>query len=162
MPRAGKVKKRISPPDPIYKSRLVSHLINHLMISGKKTIAQKHVYQALDFLTKEKASENLAALDILNTALENIKPSVEVRSRRIGGAAYQVPTPVRTERRESLALRWLIQAVRARSNKEYHHFWQKLAAEILDAYNNTGAAIKKKQDVHKMAEANKAFAHFRW
>lgn len=162
MPRTGSVKKRISPPDAIYKSRLVSHLINHLMISGKKNIAQKHVYQALDFLAKEKTEEKISALDILNTALENIKPSVEVRSRRIGGAAYQVPTPVRTERRESLALRWLIQAARARSNKEYHHFWQKLAAEILDAYNNTGAAIKKKQDIHKMAEANKAFAHFRW
>jgi small subunit ribosomal protein S7 len=162
MPRAGKVKKRISPLDPIYQSRLISHLINHLMISGKKTIAQKQVYQALDFLAKEKAKEDLKVLDILNTALENIKPSVEVRSRRIGGAAYQVPTPVRTERRESLALRWLIQAARARSNKEYHHFWQKLAAEILDAYNNTGAAIKKKQDIHKTAEANKAFAHFRW
>ncbi|MCX6725852.1 MAG: 30S ribosomal protein S7 [Candidatus Shapirobacteria bacterium] len=162
MPRAGKVKKRTSIPDPIYQSYLVAHLINHLMISGKKSIAQKQVYQALEFLVKEKEKENLKALDILSTALENIKPAMEVRSRRIGGAAYQVPAPVRTERRESLALRWLINAARSRSNKEYHHFWQKLAAEILDAYNNTGAAIKKKQDVHKMADANKAFAHFRW
>lgn len=162
MPRAGKVKKRISIPDPIYQSHLVAHLINHLMISGKKSVAQKQVYQALEFLAKEKEKENLKALDVLNTALENIKPAMEVHSRRIGGAAYQVPTPVRTGRRESLALRWLIQAARARANKEYHHFWQKLAAEVLDAFNNTGAAIKKKQDVHKMAEANKAFAHFRW
>jgi len=156
MSRVAKIraKKRIIAPDPLYQSHLVTRLINRVMLSGKKTIAQKQVYKALETLTNP--------LEILSTALENLKPVMEVRPRRIGGAAYQVPTPVRADRREALAIRWLIQAAQKRPNKEYGEFWQKLAAEIQDAYNNTGAAIKKKQDVHKMAEANKAFAHFRW
>jgi len=156
MSRVAKIraKKRIIAPDPLYQSRLVTRLINRVMLSGKKTVAQKQVYKALETLTNP--------LEILSTALENLKPVMEVRPRRIGGAAYQVPTPVRADRREALAIRWLIQAAQKRPNKEYGEFWQKLAAEIQDAYNNTGAAIKKKQDVHKMAEANKAFAHFRW
>lgn len=156
MSRVAKIraKKRIIAPDPLYQSHLVTRLINRVMLSGKKTIAQKQVYKALETLTNP--------LEILSTALENLKPVMEVRPRRIGGAAYQVPTPVRADRREALAIRWLIQAAQKRPNKEYGEFWQKLAAEIQDAYNNTGAAIKKKQDVYKMAEANKAFAHFRW
>jgi len=156
MSRVAKIraKKRIIAPDPLYQSHLVTRLINRVMVSGKKTVAQKQVYKALETLTNP--------LEILSTALENLKPVMEVRPRRIGGAAYQVPTPVRADRREALAIRWLIQAAQKRPNKEYGEFWQKLAAEIQDAYNNTGAAIKKKQDVHKMAEANKAFAHFRW
>lgn len=156
MSRVAKIraKKRIIAPDPLYQSHLVTRLINRVMLSGKKTIAQKQVYKALEALTNP--------LEILSTALENLKPVMEVRSRRIGGAAYQVPAPVRADRREALAIRWLIQAAQKRSNKEYREFWQKLAAEIQDAYNNTGAAIKKKQDIHKMAEANKAFSHFRW
>lgn len=160
MPRTGRVKKRIISPDPIYQSRLVARLINKVMRDGKKTIAQKHVYKALEFVAKEKEKDS--PLEILNSAVENIKPIMEVRPRRIGGASYQVPMPVRGDRRESLALRWLIQAARSRPNKEYHQFWQKLAAEILDAYNNTGGAIKKKEEVRRMAEANRAFAHFRW
>jgi len=167
MSRVAKIraKKRIIIPDPLYQSRLVTRLINRVMLSGKKTIAQKQVYQALESLIKGKdkdESKKDNPLEILSTALENLKPIMEVRSRRIGGAAYQVPAPVRADRREALAIRWLIQAAQKRPNKEYREFWQKLAAEIQDAYNNTGTAIKKKQDVHKMAEANKAFAHFRW
>lgn len=165
MPRASKFKKKPIFPDPLYQSQTVTRLINRVMISGKKTIAQKQVYKALEALAKEKGKDGekkVNSLGILSTALENLKPVMEVRPRRIGGAAYQVPMPVRTDRREALAIRWLIQAAQKRSNKEYHEFWQKLAAEILDAFNNTGAAIKKKQDVYRMAEANKAFAHFRW
>ena len=162
MPRAGKVKKRTIFPDSLYQSRLITRLVNRVMKDGKKTIAQKQIYKALESLTKQEAHQGKSPLEILNMALENIKPVMEVRPRRIGGAAYQIPMPVRPDRREALAIRWLIQAARARSSKEYHEFWQKLAAEILDAFNNNGAAIKKKQDIHRMAEANKAFAHFRW
>lgn len=165
MPRVGKPKKRITVPDPLYQSQMVARLINRVMISGKKTIAQRQIYKALESLAKEESKDGekkATPLEILSTALENLKPVMEVRPRRIGGAAYQVPIPVRSDRREALATRWLIQAAQKRSNKEYHYFWQKLAAEVKDAYNNTGAAIKKKEDVHRMAEANKAFAHFRW
>jgi len=162
MPRAGKVKKRAILPDSLYQSRLVTRLVNRVMRDGKKTTAQKQIYRALESLAKIEAYKDKNPLEILNTALENIKPVMEVRPRRIGGAAYQVPMPVRSDRREALAIRWLIQAARSRSSKEYHEFWQKLSAEILDAFNNTGAAMKKKQDIHRMAEANKAFSHFRW
>lgn len=162
MPRAGKVKKRTISPDSLYQSRLITRLVNRVMKDGKKTIAQKQIYKALESLTKQEAHQGKSPLEILNMALENIKPVMEVRPRRIGGAAYQIPMPVRPDRREALAIRWLIQAARARSSREYHEFWQKLSAEILDAFNNNGAAIKKKQDIHRMAEANKAFAHFRW
>lgn len=159
MSRSGKIKKRITAPDPLYQSQIVTHLINRVMKDGKKTVAQTQIYRALD-LIKEKMKTDPA--QVLVQALENIKPMLEVRSRRIGGAAYQVPTPVRGERKESLAVRWLIQAAQARTNKEYHHFFEKLAAEILDAQQNQGGAIKKKQDIHRMADANKAFAHFHW
>lgn len=163
MSRIGRTKKRTIGPDPLYQSRTITRLINRVMISGKKSVAQKQVYKAIESLAQDKEQkEKSNPLEILSTALENLKPAMEVRSRRIGGAAYQVPMPVRPDRKEALAIRWLIQAASQRSNKEYHFFWQKLAAEIKDAFNNTGPAIKKKQDIHKMAEANKAFAHFRW
>jgi len=128
------------------------------MRSGKKTAAQKQVYGAFALL-KGKGQDPLA---VFNQAIENIKPAIEVRPRRVGGAAYQVPMPVRAERRETLAIRWLLKAANARPNKEYHSFAQKLAAEITDAAQNTGGAIKKKLDIQRMAEANRAFAHFRW
>lgn len=159
MTRSGKTKKRIIALDPVYNSRLVTQLVNKVMKSGKKTIASKHVYQALDEASKKLKKE---PSEILRFALENVKPNMEVRPRRVGGAAYQIPMPVKGDRRLSLALRWLVQAARARPNKEYHTFSKKLTAELIDAFNRTGGAVKKKQDVHRMAEANKAFAHFRW
>lgn len=159
MSRIGRVKKRILPPDPVYNSQLITRLINRVMRAGKKTVAQKHVYQAFELVKKKTKKE---PLEIFTQALENIKPSMEVRPRRVGGAAYQVPIPVRGGRRETLAIRWLIQAAQARPNKEYHHFFQKLAAEILDAVKREGGAIKKKENIHRMAEANRAFSHFRW
>lgn len=150
---------RILPADPIYGSVLVTKLIDRIMYSGKKTVAEKQVYQAFDLL-KTKTGQD--PLQVFDQALENIKPLMEVRARRIGGAAYQVPTPVRGQRRDSLGIRWLILAAKARSSSEYHSFGAKLAAEILDAYNQAGGAVKKRLDTHRMAEANKAFAHFRW
>jgi small subunit ribosomal protein S7 len=159
MPRVGKIKKRNTIPDPIYQNALVSLLINRVMRSGKKAVAQKQVYQALEIIAQKTKEE---PLKVLFEALGNIKPFQEVRSRRVGGAAYQVPVPVPEKRQESLAIRWLILFANKRSNKEYHHFSEKLAAEILDARQSQGEAVKKKENVHKMAEANKAFAHFRW
>jgi len=159
MPRTGAVRKKIISPDPIYKSRLVTRLINRVMKEGKKTVAQRQVYQALD-LVKEKTKKD--PLEVFGQAVENVKPTMEVRPRRVGGAAYQVPIPVKGDRRESLAIRWLILAAKARPNKEYHCFWEKLAAELIDASQNSGGAFKKKEDIYRMAEANKAFAHFRW
>jgi len=129
------------------------------MMSGKKTVAQKHVYQALEEAGKKTKKEPLAALE---EAIGNVKPQMEVRSRRIGGAAYQIPVPVSSRRQTSLAIRWLVDAARTRPNKEYHTFAEKLTAEIIDAVGNEGVAIKKREDTHRMAEANKAFSHFRW
>ena len=145
--------------DPIYPHVLVTQLINGLMRDGKKTVAQKQVYAAFTLL--KTASQPDPLVSFLQ-AMENLRPQMEVRARRIGGAAYQVPSPVRGPRKDSLAIRWLIAAARDRSNSQYHTFAAKLAAEISDAVNNTGAAIKKKLDMHRMAEANKAFAHFKW
>lgn len=159
MSRTSKTKKRLIQPDPIYSNRLLAKIINKVMKAGKKSIAQKQVYQAVDII-KQKIKED--PLEVIRQALDNIKPNMEIRSRRVGGAAYQVPVPVRGDRRESLAIRWLIQAARQRSNSQYHCFYDKLAAEVLDAYQNQGGAINRKIQVHKMAEANKAFAHFRW
>ena len=159
MPRRGPIRKRTIEPDPIYKNRLVTRLINRVMKDGKKTVAQKHVYRAFD-LIKEKTKRE--PLQVFYQALENVKPRMEVRPRRVGGAAYQVPMPVKGDRCESLGIRWLILAARSRPNKEYHHFWEKLAAELFDASQRTGGAFKKKEDTHRMAEANRAFAHFRW
>lgn len=142
-----------------YNSLEVSKLINRVMEDGKKVVAEKQVYKALDLIA-EKTGEK--PLDVLMTALNNIKPKTEVRSRRIGGAAYQVPMPVSPRRQFSLSIRWLVEFSNKRSNSEYHTFAEKLSAEIMDAYNNQGATIKKRDDVHRMADANKAFAHFRW
>ena len=159
MPRGGKIRKRIAAPDPIYQSRLVTRLINRVMQEGKKAIAQKQVYSALE-LIKEKTKQE--PLEVLTQAIEKVRPSLEVRPRRVGGASYQVPIPVKGDRRESLAIRWLIKAARSRPNKQYHHFYEKLAAEIIDAQEAQGEAVKKKENIHKVAEANRAFAHFRW
>lgn len=158
MPRRGPVKKRKITPDPLYGSEIVTRLINRVMHSGKKTVAQKQVYGALEALSKSQEERVL----LLSQALENIRPQMEVRPRRIGGAAYQVPMPVKPDRRQTLAIRWLIQAAQARPNKEYHTFAEKLAVEIKDASSGTGGAVKRRQDMERLAEANKAFAHFRW
>lgn len=157
--RAKSVGARTVNPDTRYHSLEVAKLINRAMIAGKKTVAEREVYAALDLIGKQTGAK---PLDVLMTALNNIKPKTEVRSRRVGGAAYQVPMPVSPRRQFSLSIRWLVEYAGSRSNSEYHTFGEKLAAEIMDAYNNTGAAIKKRDDVHRMAEANKAFAHFRW
>ena len=159
MSRTGRVKKRLLVSDPVYQSRLVARLINRVMRQGKKTIAQKHVYRAFK---QVEVKTKQSPLEVFRRALENTKPTMEVRPRRVGGASYQVPIPVRGDRRESLAIRWLIQAAQSRPSKEFRTFDQKLAAEIIDAAENQGGAIEKKQQIHKMAEANKAFAHFRW
>lgn len=156
--RHGRVRKRETEGDPIFKNKLVTKLINKLMRDGKKSVAQHQVYEAFDIL-KEK---NGNPVEVFEKALQNVTPRMEVRSRRVGGASYQIPMEVRSERKMTLSLRWLIDASRKRPNKEYHHFSEKLAAEILDASQNTGEAIKKRDTMHRMAEANKAFAHFRW
>lgn len=158
MPRSGRVKKRLIPPDPIYGNRLVTRLINRVMKDGKASVAQKLVYKALEQI-KEKGKE---PVEVFKEAVQNVQPLMTVRPRRVGGASYQVPTPVKGDRRISLAIKWLILEARKRPNREYHTFDQKLAAEILDASERQGGAVKKKEVVHKMAEANKAFAHFRW
>jgi small subunit ribosomal protein S7 len=150
---------RIVSPDPVYHSVMISKLINRVMKDGKRNAAGKEVYASLKIISDKTKAEPLA---YFQNALENIKPQMEVRARRIGGAAYQVPVPVRGVRRDSLGLRWLIMAARARPSTEFHTFAEKLAAELIDATNNAGAAMKKKLDTHRMAEANKAFAHFRW
>ena len=147
-------------PDSLYNNLLVSKLINGCMKDGKKTVAQHQVYRALDILKKEAKSTDPTVT--LEQALDNVKPKVEVRPRRIGGAVYQVPTPVRGNRQDSLAIRWLVTASRARTNKQYHSFAEKLVAEIQAALNNEGSAVTKRMEVEKMADANKAFAHLRW
>lgn len=160
MPRSGKVKIRPVQPDPVYQSRLVTALINRIMKDGKKQIAQKLVYRALEKIKNQLKVED--PIPAFMQAVDNAKPNLEVRSRRVGGAAYQVPVPVKGARKESLAIRWIILSARARPSKEYKTFEDKLAAELLDAYRNQGGAIKRREDTHKMADANKAFAHFRW
>lgn len=158
MPRAGKVERRILEPDPIYNSVLVTRFINRVMVDGKKTIAQDLVYKALENI--EKGDKN--PMTIFETAISNAAPKMEVRPRRVGGASYQIPQEVRGDRREALAIRWIIMAARSRSNKEYHSFDLKLTAELIDAAESKGIAIKKKEDMLKAAEANRAFAHFRF
>ncbi len=142
-----------------YNSLEVAKIINRAMKDGKKIVAAKQVYKAMDLIAEKTGAK---ALDVLMTALNNIKPKTEVRSRRIGGAAYQVPMPVSPRRQFSMSIRWLIEFSNKRSNSEYHTYGEKLAAEIIDAYNGVGATIKKRDDVHRMADANKAFSHFRW
>ena len=156
MPRRGNVPKRDVLPDPVYNSKLVTKLINSIMLDGKKGVAQKIVYDAFDII-KEKTGKNPA--EAFETAMENVMPVLEVKSRRVGGSNYQVPMDVRPERRQTLGLRWLTSYARKRSEKTMK---ERLAAEIMDAMNGTGNSVKKRDDVHKMAEANKAFAHFRW
>lgn len=156
MPRRGYVKKREIPPDPVYNSPVVQRFINKIMRRGKKTLAERICYTAFKII-QEKTKKD--PLEVFFQALENTKPVLEVKSRRIGGATYQVPVEVREDRREALAMRWIIQFAKQRPGKSMQ---EKLANEIIDAYNNTGASIKKKEDTHKMAEANRAFAHYRW
>ena len=156
MPRRGNVPKREILPDPMYGSVLVTKLVNSIMLDGKKGVAQKVVYGAFDII-KEKTEKE--PLEVLTQAMENIMPSLEVKARRVGGATYQVPMEVRPARRQTLGLRWLTNYSRARGERTMA---ERLAGEIMDAANNTGSAVKKREDTHKMAESNKAFAHFRW
>ena len=156
MPRRGNVPKREILPDPVYGSVLVTRLINSVMLDGKKGVAQKVVYGAFDQI-KEKTEKD--PIEVFNQAMENIMPSLEVKARRVGGATYQVPMEVRPARRTTLGLRWLTAYARSRSERTMA---ERLAGELMDAANNTGSAVKKREDTHKMAEANKAFAHFRW
>ena len=156
MPRRGNVPKREILPDPVYNSVLVTKLVNSIMLDGKKGVAQKVVYGAFDII-QEKTDKD--ALEVFRDALENIMPSLECKTRRVGGANYQVPMEVRPTRRQTLGLRWLTQYARTRNERTMK---ERLAGEILDAVNNLGNAVKKREDTHKMAEANKAFAHFRW
>jgi small subunit ribosomal protein S7 len=156
MPRRREVATREVPPDPKYKSPLVSKFINSIMLRGKKSVAEGIFYGAMEII-QERTKED--PLKVFEKAVNNVKPVLEVRSRRVGGATYQVPTEVRPERRTALAIRWIRTYARERSEKSMK---EKLAAELIDAANNRGGAIKKREDVHKMAEANKAFAHYRW
>jgi small subunit ribosomal protein S7 len=156
MPRRREVKKRDVIPDPKYRDVLVQKFINRMMLDGKKSVAENIFYQAMDEIEK-KAKDD--PLKLFKKAIENVKPMIEVKSRRVGGATYQVPVEVRSVRRTSLALRWIVKYTRARGERG---MVKKLAGELLDAANNKGASIKKKEDTHKMAEANKAFAHYRW
>ncbi|TFD98469.1 30S ribosomal protein S7 [Jeotgalibacillus salarius] len=156
MPRKGAVTKRDVLPDPIHNSKLVTRLVNKIMIDGKKGTAQRILYSAFDIVQERSGKD---ALEVFDQALKNIMPVLEVRARRVGGANYQVPVEVRPERRTTLGLRWLVNYARLRGEKTME---ERLANEILDAANNTGASVKKREDMHKMAEANKAFAHYRW
>ncbi len=156
--RHKKVAKRDVTPDILYQSKMVTKFINQIMKDGKKTAAQKAMYNAFALIEKQQKN----ALEIFELAIQNVGPKQEVKARRVGGASYQVPAEVRGERKLSLATRWIIESATARPNKEYHSFAEKLAAELLDASQNQGAAIKKRDNVLRMAEANRAFAHFRW
>ena len=157
MPRRGFIAKRDVLPDPIYNSKLVTKLINNVMYDGKRGVAQRIVYGAFDIIKSHSESAN--AMEVFEKAMENVMPSLEVKARRVGGATYQVPIEVRPERRQTLGLRWIVGFARKRSERTMR---ERLAKELLDAYGETGGAFKKKEDTHKMAESNKAFAHFRW
>ncbi|GIU53837.1 MULTISPECIES: 30S ribosomal protein S7 [Shewanella] len=156
MPRRRVVGQRKILPDPKFKSELLAKFINVIMVDGKKSTAEKIIYKALDVVAEKKSEEHLS---ILEAALDNVRPSVEVKSRRVGGSTYQVPCEVRPVRRNALAMRWLVEAARKRGEKSMA---LRLAGEMLDASENKGTAVKKREDVHRMAEANKAFAHYRW
>lgn len=156
MPRRREVKKREVLPDPKYNSKLVAKFINHVMRQGKKSVAERIVYGALDLIAQRT---NRDPLEVFHQALENVRPIIEVKSRRVGGATYQVPVEVRAERRDALAMKWIISYARQRSEKTMIN---KLAGELMDAAQNRGGAVKKREDTHRMAEANKAFAHYRW
>ena len=156
MPRKGHVVKPEVLPDPIYNSKLVTSLINHLMIDGKRGTATKSLYAAFDRIKEQTGND---PVEVFQQAMDNVEPVLEVKARRIGGSNYQVPIEVRPERRVTLGLRWIVQYARLRGE---HTMVERLAGEIIDASNNTGASIKKKEDTHRMAEANRAFAHYRW
>ncbi|MDP4147065.1 MAG: 30S ribosomal protein S7 [Bacillota bacterium] len=156
MPRKGYIAKRDVLPDPVYNSKVVTKLINNIMEDGKKGVAQKICYDAFETMSAKSGKD---AMEVFEAAMNNIMPLLEVKARRIGGATYQVPIEVRPERRQTLGIRWLLDAARKRGDK---YMKDKLAGELLDASNNTGAAVKKREDTHKMAEANKAFAHYRY
>ena len=157
--RKAKPKKRVVLPDPVFNDQKVSKFVNHLMYDGEKSISYEIFYHALDNVKAKMANEEKSALEIWKTALDNITPQVEVKSRRIGGATFQVPTEIRPDRKESISMKNMIAFARKRSGKSMA---DKLAAEIMDAYNNQGGAFKRKEDMHRMAEANRAFAHFRF
>ena len=156
MPRRGFIAKRDVLPDPMYNSKIVTKLVNNVMESGKKSVAQKIVYDAFDIVKEKTGKEPLVAFE---EAMNNIMPVLEVKARRVGGATYQVPMEIRADRRQALGLRWLVRYARLRNEKTMR---ERLANEIMDAINGMGGAFKKKEDTHKMAEANKAFAHYRW
>ena len=156
MPRKGHIAKRDVLADPVYNSKVVTKLINGIMLDGKKGVAQKICYQAFETIAEKTGKD---ALEVFEEAMNNVMPLLEVKARRIGGATYQVPIEVRAERRQTLGIRWMLDAARKRGEKL---MCERLAGELLDAANNTGAAVKKREDTHKMAEANKAFAHYRW
>jgi len=156
MPRRSGVPKRDVLPDPIYKDKVITKLINQIMLDGKKGVAQSIVYEAFDIIKTKTGNEGV---DVFKKALTNAMPVLEVKARRVGGATYQVPMEIRPDRRQTLGIRWIVNFARKRGEKTMK---ERLAAELLDANNNTGAAIKRKEEMHRMAEANKAFAHFRW
>ena len=156
MPRRSGVPKRDVLPDPVYNSKVVTKVVNQIMLDGKKGLAQEIVYGAFDII-KEKTGQE--PIEVFNQAINNIMPVLEVKARRVGGSNYQVPMEIRPERRQTLAIRWLVSYARARSERD---MCQRLAGELMDAHNSTGGAFKKKEDVHRMAEANRAFAHYRW
>lgn len=156
MPRKGPVARRDVLPDPVYNSKLVTRLVNRIMLDGKRGVAQTILYNSFDLIQQRTGQD---PMEVFDQAIKNIMPVLEVRARRVGGSNYQVPVEVRPDRRTTLGLRWLVNYARLRGEKTME---ERLAAEIIDASNNTGAAVKKREDVHKMAEANKAFAHYRW
>lgn len=157
MPRRNSAVKKDVLPDPIYGSKVVTKLTNQVMLSGKKGLAQRIVYGSFDIIKEKMSAE---PLDIVLAAIENVKPMLETKGRRVGGATYQVPMEIRPERRQTLAIRWIVANARKRSGER--NMDEKLAGELMDAYNNTGASIKKRDEMHRMAEANKAFAHYKW
>lgn len=157
MPRKGPVPKRVVLPDPVYDSELVARFINRMMKGGKKAVAESVFYKAMEIVEQKTGKP---ALEVFEQAIENVAPQVEVRPRRVGGQTYQVPMEVRAERRRSLALRWIVSSLQRKKTGRTAH--ERLAQEIIDAYNKTGSAYKKREDTHRMAEANRAFAHYRW
>lgn len=157
MPRRNAAVKKDVLPDPVYGSKLVTKVVNQVMLDGKKGLAQKIVYGAFDIIKEKTGSE---PMDVFTQSIENIKPVLETKGRRVGGSTYQVPMEIRPERRQTLAVRWLVSFARKRNGERTMK--ERLAGELLDAYNNTGSSIKKKDEMHRMAEANKAFAHYRW
>jgi len=158
MPRRGNIRKIETLPDPVYGSVVLTKFINQIMLDGKKGVAEAIVYDAFDIIS----SKGHEPMEIFNAAMKNVMPVLEVKARRVGGANYQVPIEVRADRRQALGIRWLVAYARKRPNSAFHSMQEKLAAELIDAANNVGAAVKKREDTHKMAESNRAFAHYRW